>query len=82
VMPGGGGASPIARVYVRMHCGRRRTTDKRARTARPRAPRLEDEVEPRAIPARPAWRRRRGSTSAHTSHWALEIRREFKNVFA
>mmetsp|Transcript_21384 Transcript_21384/g.63305 ORF Transcript_21384/g.63305 Transcript_21384/m.63305 type:complete len:355 (+) Transcript_21384:1671-2735(+) len=44
-MPGGGGASPIARVYVRMHCGRRRTTDKRARTARPRAPRLE--VEPR-----------------------------------
>lgn len=48
MMPGGGGASPIARVYVRMHCGRRRTTDKRARTARPRAPRLEDEVEPRA----------------------------------
>lgn len=44
MMPGGGGASPIARVYVRMHCGRRRTTDKRARTARPRAPRLE--VEP------------------------------------
>lgn len=49
MMPGGGGASPIARVYVRMHCGRRRTTDKRARTARPRAPRLEDEVERPAL---------------------------------